>query len=121
VAAGLATLQALKELNPYPALDKTCAAFTDALRDQFEAKGITVQIPQLGSLFCFFFSGQPIRSFEDVQGCDADTFRKMFHALLERGVYLPPSPFETCFISHAHTGEVLDQALSAFADSIQTL
>ncbi|MCC5846012.1 MAG: glutamate-1-semialdehyde 2,1-aminomutase [Verrucomicrobia bacterium] len=114
VAAGLATLRKLKALDPYATLAARCARFTDALKEIAREKGVEVSIPRDGSLFsCFFRSSEP-RNFEEVMDSDSAAFVKMFHGLLERGVYLPPSAFETGFLSISHDDPVLDQALDAW-------
>ena len=68
-----------------------------------------------------FFVDQPIHNFDDVMKADKEPFIKLFHALLERNVYLAPSPFEAGFLSTAHTDEVLSEALDAFRDAAATL
>lgn len=114
VAAGLATLRKLKALDPYAALAERCARFTAEIRGLAKAKGVEVSIPNDGSLFSMFFRGSEPRNFDEVQQSDADAFVRMFHGLLENGVYLPPSAFETSFLSVRHTDAVLERALEAF-------
>ncbi len=114
VAAGLATLRHLKTHHPYSCLDELATGFTERIAQSAARHGIALSIPQMGSLFSFFFTREPVQSFEDAMACDRDSFVKMFHGLLKRGVYLPPSAFETSFLSIQHDAEVLDQAFAAF-------
>jgi glutamate-1-semialdehyde 2,1-aminomutase len=121
VAAGLACLRTLHEEKPYPELEKKTVTFTGAMKEIFEAKGLTVQLPTIGSLFNMFFIDQPVHTFDDVMKADKEPFVKLFNALLERNVYLAPSPFEAGFLSVAHTDEVLNETLDALKAAAATL
>jgi glutamate-1-semialdehyde 2,1-aminomutase len=61
-----------------------------------------MQAVSLGSLFGFFFSGQRVQDFKGAQSSDCKRYARFFHAMLDQGVYLPPSAFETCFVSANH-------------------
>ena len=118
VAAGLATLRTLKELNPYADLEQRTEALVSHITDAANKAGIALQLPQIGSLFSFFFTDQSVQNFDDVMQCNKDHFITMFHKLLERGIYLAPSPFEAGFVSvgHGHTeialaGEVFERLI----------
>lgn len=114
VAAGLATLRKLEALDPYAELAARCARFTDALKGLAAEKGVTVAVPRDGSLFsCFFRSSEP-KNFAEVTDSDAGAFVRMFHGLLAAGVYVPPSAFETGFLSVKHDDAVLERALEAW-------
>ena len=112
VAAGLAALRKLKRLNPYASIE----ARTKKLVQRLEKPG--VKVPTLGSVFSLFFTDEAPGSFEDVLKTDKDQYVKLFHAMLERGVYLPPSPFEVSFLSVAHDDATLDIAAQAFKESM---
>ena len=114
VAAGLAMLGELKRLNPYADLEKRTASFVASLREIAARKGVTLTIPTLGSIFSLFFTDKAPRNFDDVMTTDKDRYVKLFRGLLDRGVYLPPSPFEVSFLSTAHDDAALDQAKKAF-------
>jgi glutamate-1-semialdehyde 2,1-aminomutase len=68
----------------------------------------------------YFFTPGSVRDFKGAQGSDTALFRRFFHACLERGVYLPPSPFEACFVSTAHNAEVLDRTADVFQEAVKT-
>jgi len=121
VAAGKATLQWLKENNPYGDLDARTATFVSAVEASARETGIDVLLPRLGSMFSLFFGAYPVRHFDDVMATDTARFCPLFNALLDHGVYLPPSAFETSFLSVAHTDDVLDEAATAFRRAFQTL
>lgn len=121
MAAGLASLRLLESRNPYDALDAMGARLKEALDTTAREKGLALQVPQVGSMFSFFFSEKPVRTFADVQQSDTSLFAKLFRKSLEAGVYLPPSAFETCFISTAHGEHDLDQAIDILCSAIKAL
>ena len=112
VAAGLAALRKLKKLNPYAALETR----TKKLVQRLEKPGL--KIPTVGSIFSLFFTDTVPCSFEEVLKTDKDQYVKLFHNMLQRGVYLPPSPFEVSFLSVAHDDATLDIAATAFKESM---
>jgi glutamate-1-semialdehyde 2,1-aminomutase len=121
MAAGIAALRLLRETNPYPRLDEMGRRLAGAVREACEEKGLPVQVPQVASMFSIFFAENPVRNYEEALASQAEHFRKFFHHCLAEGVYLPPSPFEACFISTAHSGEALDRAEAVFRQSIARL
>jgi len=102
MAAGVATLETLT-----PALhDRLTIATTTLVRGLAEIAarhGVPFTADSAGSMWGFFFSAEPVRSFAAAKQSDVERFRRFFHAALERGVYLAPSPFEAAFMSAAHT------------------
>ena len=103
VAAGIATLRTLKKPGTYAKLERLTAELTSGLLDAAEGAGIAVQINSIGSMFTVFFASLPITDFQKAKTSDTTRYARFFNAMLERGVYLPPSQFETCFVSLAHT------------------
>jgi glutamate-1-semialdehyde 2,1-aminomutase len=103
VAAGMAALQALKSEAPYAKLEQMTTELVAGLRKAAEQAGIPVQINTIGSMFTVFFTTSPVTDFQTAKQCDTARYAKFFHALLKKGVYFPPSQFETCFLSTAHT------------------
>jgi glutamate-1-semialdehyde 2,1-aminomutase len=71
-----------------------------------------------GSMWGFFFRAEPVRNFAEAKQSDAELFRRFFHAALDRGVYLAPSPFEASFMSAAHSDDDIDQALERLDESM---
>jgi glutamate-1-semialdehyde 2,1-aminomutase len=67
----------------------------------------------------FFFSENPVRNFSDAKSSDVELFRRFFHAALDRGVYLAPSPFEACFMSAAHGDDEVADALEKMRDALE--
>ena len=121
VAAGLATLQVLFA-------DPTCfarlAANTEKLARGLEAaasdQGIALRVQHVGSMGCAYFKAQPVRNFAEAEQADARLFYRFHAAMLERGIYLAPSPYEAFFLSTAHgdaeIAATLDAARASFAE-----
>jgi len=102
VAAGLETLRQLRRPGVYAQLEAGAAALAVGLREAAEEAGVELTASSLGGLFGFFFHPGPVRNFEEAKKAHAERFRVFFAAMLERGVYLAPSPFEAGFVSLAH-------------------
>ena len=113
VAAGTACLEALAKPGTYEALEALGAQAEAGLRAAAEATGTALTINRVGSMFTAFFTEGPVRTWADAAGSDTERYAVFFHGLLERGVYVAPSQFESAFVSLAHTTE--DVALAAKA------
>ena len=72
-------------------------------------------------MFALFFSDSPVRNYNDAISSETQLFNKLFHYALENGVYLPPSGYETCFISTAHNGKDIERAAEVLAAGIKAL
>jgi len=122
MAAGLATLAQLDEPGFYEQLEARTARLVTGLADAAAGHGIALQTEFRGGMFGFVFSADgPIRSYAQVAGADVKRFRKFFHAMLKRGVYLAPSAFEAGFVSAAHGDNEIDATLRAAAESFSEL
>jgi glutamate-1-semialdehyde 2,1-aminomutase len=109
-AAGLATLRLLDE-GAYERLERVTAALADGLREA--AADTPVQVCHTTGLLTVFFSEEPVRDYEDAKRCDTEAYAAFCRAMLERGVYLPPSQFEAWFPSLAHTDAHVERTLEA--------
>ena len=121
LAAGIAALRLLKKENPYERLDRVGQDLRKVILDAAEAKGLPMQIPQTGSMFSLIFSEKPVTNFDQALKIDAEKFGRLFHYALQHGVYLPPSAYETCFISTAHTGEILEKTADVLVAGLKSL
>lgn len=123
VAAGLASLRALKEEDrPYERLEEKGAYLEAGLRAALDGAGVPGIIQRQGSMVTVFFTDQKaVRNFDEAAACDHEKFGKFFHNMLERGVALPPSGYESWFISLSHDNEVLDQTIEAAKASLAAL
>jgi glutamate-1-semialdehyde 2,1-aminomutase len=111
MAAGYETLAPLGPEH-YAALEEKGRYLADGLaRD-----GLTVQ--RVGSMMTVFHRDRPVRSLADARACDTERFARWHRAMLERGVYLPPSQFEAFFVSLAHTREDLDRVIAAHGEAV---
>jgi glutamate-1-semialdehyde 2,1-aminomutase len=100
VAAGLATLRAADE-EVYRALDRNARRLGGLVSDALTAEGVAHRVQYAGNLLGVFFTEQPVRDYDGARSAQTWRFPPFFHALLQRGVYVPPSAFETWFVSAA--------------------
>lgn len=121
MAAGIAALELLEETMPYPRLDALGRRVRDAIAGACRAKGIAAQTPQTGSMFSVFFTPRPVRDYASALTGDAKLFARFFHGCLRAGVYLPPSAYETAFISTAHEGSAIDRACEVIDSVLRAL
>jgi glutamate-1-semialdehyde 2,1-aminomutase len=113
VAAGLMTLQILRNENPYPRIELLAAKLATGFDTVAKKHGVAAHCAQLGSLFTPFFTTPPIHNMTDAKRCDTAAFARFFHAMLDQGIYLPPAQFEAAFVSAAHTVDEVAQFLAA--------
>lgn len=112
--AGLTTLQTLQQMpDAFNQLEKTTLILGEEINGILSEKGIAHQINLIGSMLSVFFTEEDVHDFESAKTANNPTFNKFYHHLLQNGVYLPPSSFETWFISLAIGDEELDKTLSA--------
>ncbi|MGA0846639.1 MAG: glutamate-1-semialdehyde 2,1-aminomutase, partial [Luteolibacter sp.] len=116
MAAGLAQLRELAKPSGFERLEQLGSHFERGLRQLLNARGIPHRLNRCGSMFCLFFADHDILRVDDVMRQDLELFRKFFWGCLEKGIYLAPSPYETGFISLAHTEADLDDTLSVMSD-----
>ena len=103
MAAGITLLRALDDASIYTQLESTTRKLLDDLRTAATAAGVPFTTTQVGSMFGLYFSrDETISSYAQVMACDAAAFKRFFHAMLDRGVYLAPSAYEAGFVSAAH-------------------
>ncbi|MFT4590345.1 MAG: glutamate-1-semialdehyde 2,1-aminomutase, partial [Limisphaerales bacterium] len=121
MAAGIAAIEGLKDGNGYKKLEALGQRLEDGVMQAAAHADIPLVFHRIGSMFCAFFTTESISNVADVMKGDADRFSKFFHGMLERGVYLAPSRFETGFISTAHTEEDIDKTVAAAAEVMKTL
>jgi glutamate-1-semialdehyde 2,1-aminomutase len=117
--AGYTTLNILKN-NPdiYQELADKTSYLKDGLQKVFNEAGIDYVINQFGSMISVHFSKQPVTDFATAAAADNQCFNKYFHAMLKRGVYLPPSAFESWFLNNALTKEDLDKTILATKETM---
>jgi glutamate-1-semialdehyde 2,1-aminomutase len=116
VAAGRAALEVLsKDVGcPYEALETTGARLQEGIEEAGRRHGIPCRVERQGSMLGLFFTAGAVRRLEDVHATDRPRFSRVFHRLLDRGVHLPPSPYEAMFLSTAHGDAEIAATLEAF-------
>jgi glutamate-1-semialdehyde 2,1-aminomutase len=118
MTAGLKTLQLISETNFYSNLTAKTEALLSGLKRRAAAAGVSVTTNQAGGMFGLFFcEAENVSDYALSMGCNHEQFKKFFHAMLDRGVYLAPSAFEAGFVSAAHSDEDLQQTLDAAEES----
>jgi glutamate-1-semialdehyde 2,1-aminomutase len=116
MAAGLATLRQL-DRDAYSRLGELTDRLAAGLREL--ARGRPLQVASAPGLLTLFFSAEPVADFAAASACDLDAHARFCRAMLERGVYPPPSQFEAWFVSLAHDGAAIDRTLEAAAESLR--
>ena len=120
--AGLTLLKALKATPELLIeLDEKTQYLKDGLEDVLKAWGQPYILNYFGSMLSIHFSSQPVVDFSTAAASDTERFKKFFHALLKRGVYLPPSAFESWFLNNALTKDDLDKTIWAVKESLKEI
>ena len=112
-AAGCATLRLLKEQSPYKRLESLSERLASGLLNAAEKAGVPHSLARVGSMMTLFFHPGPIRGWRDASACDTAAFARYFWSLMDRGVYMPCSQFESLFVSAAHTKADIDATIAA--------
>ena len=113
MAAGLAMLDLVREPGFHERLSLQTQALTDGLIATAREADVPFSANRVGGMFGLFFSDAKIETFAQAMACDREAFNRFFHAMLERGVYFAPSPFEAGFMSMAHDDDVIAKTLEA--------
>jgi glutamate-1-semialdehyde 2,1-aminomutase len=113
VAAGLAALDLLEKKGVYQSLEDTGRTLAEGLAALAAEAGLPFCSDAVGGIVGFFFHPGPVRDYADARKADAERFRVFFHAMLDQGIYLAPSPFEVAFVTLAHGAAEVDETLEA--------
>ncbi|TXL62571.1 glutamate-1-semialdehyde-2,1-aminomutase [Cerasibacillus terrae] len=112
MTAGYETLNALTK-EDYKVIEKKIDRLEEGFRQASKKHEIPIQINRVGSMFGIFFSEEPVVNFETAQKSNLDYFSQYYRAMIEEGIYLPPSQFEGLFLSTAHTDEDIEKTVQA--------
>jgi glutamate-1-semialdehyde 2,1-aminomutase len=122
MAAGIATLRAIQnDATLYDRLGVLSKLLCEGLHEVFVKHGIPHYSTYAGSMLCTFFTDGPVENLESALKSDTALYAKFFHAMLDRGVYLAPSQFETAFVSSAHTTREVERTIAAADDALSML
>ena len=116
MAAGSAALGELAAGGgeAYRQLESAAAGLQGGIEQAAARHGIPCRVQRQGSMLGLFFTGKPVQRLDDVDASDRTRFARVFHALLRQGVHLPPSPYETFFLSTAHGEPEIAATIAAF-------
>jgi glutamate-1-semialdehyde 2,1-aminomutase len=112
-AAGIVTLKALRQEGIYEKLEAKAAALSKGLEDILSRSNLDLTINRIGSMLTLFFTRGPIATWQDAIQSDKRAYARFFHAMLQQGVYLAPSQFESAFVSLAHSDVDIEATLQA--------
>jgi glutamate-1-semialdehyde 2,1-aminomutase len=121
MAAGLATLELIRQPGFYADLQRKTERLTDGLLEAARRASIALTANRVCAMFGLFFTSEHVETYAQATACDVDAFRKFFRAMLERGIYLAPSAFEAGFLSAAHSDADIDTTIAAAAESFALL
>jgi glutamate-1-semialdehyde 2,1-aminomutase len=119
MAAGLATLRLCGAAGFYESLDEKTKHLTAVIERTAQDAGVAVHLPARGGMFGIFFSEKSVGDFDEARACDHDRYAKFFRAMLDRGVWLPPSGLEAMFMSAAHDDAALQHVIDAAGESLK--
>ena len=121
MAAGIAALEELVASDAYTKLEQLGAALEAGMKDAAKSAGVPVQFNRCGSMFCGYFTSEPVHNVADAMKSDRERFKKYFHGLLAEGVYIAPSQFEAGFMSTAHSAEDIAKTVKAAAKVMKSM
>ena len=118
MTAGLATLNALND-DSYAQLEARGAQLEAGILDALKAVGVEGQLQRQGSMWTLFFNDAPVQSYAQAKAGNLESYAQFFHAMLDRGVYLPPAQFEAAFISLAHGESEIEATIAAARQALE--
>jgi glutamate-1-semialdehyde 2,1-aminomutase len=118
MAAGLATLQELRDHPPYARLEQLGNTLAEGLKQAARAAGLPHQVARVGSMWTLFFNPEMVADYDIARKSDTARFARFFWAMMDRGVYLPCSQFEAAFLSTAHTEQYVQETLAAAREAL---
>ena len=113
MAAGITALEELSKGDAYTRLEQLGGLLEKGMNDAAKAAGVPVQLNRCGSMFCAYFTSEPVHNLGEAMKSDREQFKKYFHGMLEQGVYFAPSQFEAGFLTTAHTTVDIERTVSA--------
>ena len=121
MAAGIAALEELAATDAYTKLEQLGEQLEAGMIEAAKAAGVPVRFNRCGSMFCAYFTSEPVHNLADAMKSDRARFAKYFHGMLEAGVYLAPSQFEAGFLSTAHTEADIGKTITTAGGVMKSL
>jgi glutamate-1-semialdehyde 2,1-aminomutase len=118
MAAGIATLQELRDRPPYTRLDQLGKMLADGLSKAATDAGVPHCLNRVGSMWTLFFTAGPVTDYDTAKASDTARFGRFFWAMMDRGVYLPCSQFEAAFLSTLHGEKIVEQTIAAAREAL---
>jgi glutamate-1-semialdehyde 2,1-aminomutase len=120
VTAGIATLEKLREVKNdlYPKLSRFSDTLSNGIKDHIRDLKLNARFYNISSMFQIFFTGGQIKNAYNVRQSNQVLYKRLFDELLKSGIFIPPSQFETCFISYSHDDDDMDRTIEAFANGL---
>src|SRR5262249_3405813 len=118
MAAGVATLEELRDDPPYARLEQLGGLLADGLSRAAAEANLPHQLARVGSMWTLFFNAEPVHDYDSARKSDTDRFARFFWAMLDRGVYLPCRQFEAAFLSAVHTEQQVAQTIAAAREGL---
>ncbi len=121
MAAGYETLRVLSREGVHRRLEEKAAALEEGMRENLKKLGLPYALNRVGSMMALFFRQSPVTSYAEAREADIRRFAAYFRGMIERGIYIAPSQFESAFLSDAHTDEDIEATLRAQYESLKEL
>jgi glutamate-1-semialdehyde 2,1-aminomutase len=123
MAAGIATVGYLQEHagEVYPQLEATAKAVAEGVASEAARAGVPLTLNRVGSMWTWFFTGNPVTNYTQAALSDTAAFGRFHHAMLNQGIWLPPSQFEAAFLSTAHGKEEVAITISAAREAFKAV
>ena len=113
MAAGIATLTEMRKPGQYEELERKSQMLGNGLERVKNETGVELQFARIGAMFCLYFTGKPVTDYASAKSSDTASYAQYFWNMLARGIYLPPSQFEACFISLALDDEMIEETIES--------
>ena len=121
VGAAIATLETLIEAKNaiYPKMARTCDSIVEGIKDAISSAELECTVNSIGSMFQVFFTGEKVKGEASARKANPAMFRRLFDELIKRDIFIPPSQFETCFVSYAHNEDDSDKTVEVYAEAFR--
>ncbi|HEU5367195.1 MAG TPA: glutamate-1-semialdehyde 2,1-aminomutase [Ktedonobacterales bacterium] len=113
MAAGIAQLELVQQPGVYEQIEAHAAQLAEGIDDAAQAAGVPITQTRVGSMFCVFFTDQPVKDYVSAKTASVERYARFFRAMLDEGIYLAPSQFEAGFLSLAHQQTEIEQTIQA--------
>jgi glutamate-1-semialdehyde 2,1-aminomutase len=121
VSASISTIETLirAKNDVYPTIAKTCDRLVNGIKDELEDAKLNLTLNTIGSMYQLFFTEGRVTDANSAKKSNAANFRLLFDELLKRGVFIPPSQFETCFVSYSHSEDDVYKTIEFYGDALR--